>query len=426
MRNLIPVSGLCLLFWWTAIPVFAGDGTPPPAPTPQLQPLTLTEALARALDANDPALARHLSRALAEEHAAVAAAALPDPELTAQVSNVPIDDFSLRDEPMTQALRLGVRQRLPAGRTLALRGERAELAAAGARASGALAERDIARAVRQDWYHLVGALGAAETLDRAAVELRSQIDALAADFATGRSHAQDIYRVELELALIADRRTEQALLADEARARLKRFIGAAAHGPIATDLPELPDLPTLATMEQRLLAHPAVTAQTAAIDSAAVGIDLAREARKPQIAVEAGYGLRIERADMASVGVTLSLPMFQDGARDHEESAAAAKKSAAELDRDLLLLEFRQTLDTLLAREARLVERQELYRALVRTRAEETAAAAVGTYAASQTDFAELVRARLAALDVELREIALKTRLGQTRAELLWLLGELS
>lgn len=422
--------GACVVAWLivSAVSISAGEVSSALPSTSQSQspsnPLTLTLALERALATDDPSLGRHTARAISDELKSVAVMALPDPELTAQVSNVPIDDFSLRDEPMTQALRFGIRQRFPAGRTLALRGEQGRLAAEAARARTGLAERDLALAVREDWYRLLGALRAVETLARAAEALEAQKAALSSAFSTGRMHAQDLYRVELEHALIVDRQTEQRRMADEARARLKRYLGPAAFGPIATDLPPLPPLPPPGALDEHLLTHPAVAAQRALVAVAGAAVELAGEARKPDVALEAGYGLRVDRADMASVGITVSLPMLRGAARDHAERAAISEKSAVELDRDLLLLEYRQRLDGLLVREQRLIERQQLYRELVATRAQATAEATVGTYAASETDFSELVRARLAALEVALRQIALDSEIGQTRAQLLWLLGE--
>ena len=58
------------------------------------------------------------------------------------------------------------------------------------------------------------------------------------------------------------------------------------------------------------------------------------------------------------------------------------------------------------------------------TRADGTATAALDGYQNQVADFAELIRARLAALDVGLKLKRLETDLGKAHAELAYLLGE--
>ena len=107
------------------------------------QPLTLDEAVATALTTEDPEFARFTARAEALENRAVADSQLPDPKITGQVANVPVDSFEFDQEGMTQALRLGLRQEFPAGKTLKVRGEqrRAEAEAERARREAARARR---------------------------------------------------------------------------------------------------------------------------------------------------------------------------------------------------------------------------------------------------------------------------------------------
>jgi len=387
-------------------------------------PLTLDEALARALAAEDPALARFSARAEALEHASIAEAQLPDPMITGQIANVPVDSFDFDQDGMTQAVRIGIRQEFPAGRTLKLTGQQRRLQADVERARQALARRDIALEVRNAWLERVWHERAVAIVETTRAAVREQIDSLAARFATGRMHAQDILRAELELELLGDQVTEHRRRIDGARAALARYVGSAAGRPVPRTLPELADPGALAALEQRLLDHPAVAAEQRQIEAAEVSVTIAEQAYKPKFALEGGYGLRTDRADLASVGITLSLPLFPDKRQDRRRAAAVEQAGAESLDRDLLLHDLRRRLAETHASFQLLDQRVALYAGAVRERARQTAEAAVTTYASGQTDFAELIRARLAELNAELKRAELETRRAQAWAQLVWLTGD--
>ena len=59
-------------------------------------------------------------------------------------------------------------------------------------------------------------------------------------------------------------------------------------------------------------------------------VDLAKQAYKPAWAIEGGYGARgADRPDFASVGVSLTIPLFTGKRQDRALSAARKDKSAA-------------------------------------------------------------------------------------------------
>lgn len=387
-------------------------------------PLTLDEAVATALAAEDPEFERFTARAEALENRAVADAQLPDPKITGQVANVPTDSFEFDQDGMTQAVRVGLRQEFPAGKTLKVRGaqRRAEAEAERARREAAL--RDVELATRTAWLDLAYQSRAIRILTRSREAINKQIDSLASRFATGRMHAQDVLRTELELALLDDRLVEHQRLADVAREALARYIGRDAFRPLPEIFPAFAEPRALTALEKRLVDHPQVRVADARVEAAEIGIELAEQAYKPAFALEGGYGLRTDRPDLASIGITLSLPLFTDKRQDRQRAAAVHQRGARDLDRDALVLDLRRQLEQELANWRRLNQRIELYRHAVSNRARETAEASITTYANSQTDFAELIRSQLAELDVELKHAELETRAAKAWALLAWLTGE--
>ncbi|MDT8437870.1 MAG: TolC family protein [Wenzhouxiangellaceae bacterium] len=386
--------------------------------------LTLSEALAYARALNDPALARFDERAEALEHAAVADGQLPDPMVTGQIANVPVDSFSFSQDGMTQALRLGIRQEFPPGDTRRLMSNQRQRQAEVERARRSLSLRDIEREVALAWIEVVWREQATRILADNHKAVAEQIESLAARFASGRMHAQDLLRAELELSLLEDRQIEHRQQADIARAALSRYLGRHAFRSVPETLPT-PATPAAAErLETRLAEHPAVQVEQQQIEAADVGIELAEQAYKPKFALEGGFGWRTDRADLASIGVTLSLPLFTDKRQDRRRAQAIGQRGAEALDRDLLLHDLRRQLHEELARWQRLEERLALYRQALAERARQTAEATLTTYANGQTDFAELIRALLAELQIDLKRTELEHARAQSWARLVWLTGE--
>lgn len=390
-------------------------------------PLTMEEAVALATSSADPMVQQFIARGEAHENDAVADSRLPDPMISAQVVNVPTDTFNLNQEPMTQALRLGLRQEFPPGRTLDIRGRKRNSEADAARAQTDLALRRIALETRQAWFELAWQEQAIVILRESRDRIEQQIESLQSRFATGSLHSQALLRTELELSLLDDRITEHHRMADRARATLSRYIGRQAFRPLPESMPtlEATDL-DLDQLQDRLVLHPAVEAKQARVDAADLGIELVEQTYKPKLAIEAGYGLRNERPDLASIGVTLSLPLFTQNRQDKRHTAAVRNSSAAQFDRDALLLDLKRQLEQAVADWRRYQQRLELYRRVITERARDTTEASITTYANGQTDFAELIQSQLADLESQIKRFELKARAGAAWAQIIYLTGETS
>jgi len=387
--------------------------------------LTLARAVRLATESNDPTLARHDARARALEQQAVSESQLPDPMVTGQLANLPVDSFALDEQAMTQ-LKFGVRQQFPPGRTLAMRGDLQRRMAEAERARRNRAERDILLAVRTTWFDAAWHERSAVIIDDSRASVGEQIESLSASFATGRMTAQDLLRAELELSLLDDQLAEHRRLADRARAGLARYIGRAAFRPLADEWPVPERLPERSLLRQRLVDHPAVAAEDAEIAAADSKVAIAEQAYKPAFALEGGYGVRTEFTDFASIGVTLSIPLFTGNRQDRRRSAAIERRSAERFDRDAVLRALDRQLDEAWTDWTHYQRRLALYREALQVRARETAEASITTYANRQTDFAELIRSRLAELNIALKRAELEAAAGKAWARIVYLTGESS
>lgn len=396
---------------------------------PAAETLSLDEAVTIAIAAKDPTVVRFEERALALDDRAVADSQLPDPKLNFALLNWPTDTFRYTQEPMTR-VQIGVNQAFPRGKTLSLTRKRREAEARAERAKLDLQERQIALDTRTTWlelYYWLGARGKVADSRQAVAEL---IVVATSIFATGRQTSQDVLRAELELSLLDDRIVDVERRIEMARADLLRLIGEDARRPLPLASAGSRGF-TLTTpspaqaLRERLSFHPSVSVEDARISARDRDIDIARQQYKPGWSANVGYGARGgDRADFASIGVALDIPLFTGKRQDRSLAAAKRQRQAALLDRDARLLELNEMLDRGFADWSRLGERVELYEKAVILLAVNTTQAALGAYRSGVTDFAELIRSRLAELDVDLKLLRLIADRGQAQAGLLYLEGE--
>jgi outer membrane protein TolC len=369
------------------------------------QALSLREAVDLALTADEPRLAAYTARAEALKAKAVADGQLPDPTVSSGLANVPIAEPELDGADMT-LVTLGLRQDFPPGDSRTLLTRQGEVRA---QAEDSLLEaerRTLLLETRQAWLELAYRQQSLTVLESAADALDALLDSLSAGFASGRLHVQDTLRTGLERDLLSDSMQAHEQAAQEARARLARYIGErSAAAPAA--IPDLPLEGSAATRLEALLRHPRVEAMDARIEAASTGVALAEAQYRPAFSVQAGYGLRTERRDFASIGLGVSLPLFTEQRQDQRRVAALRGESAERLERQALLLDLRRELEAHQARWAYLSRRLKRYDTTLMQQARAAAEAAETTYASGQTDFAELIRARLALLDVELQRLTL-------------------
>lgn len=387
--------------------------------------LTIDDAVAIALGANDPTVARYSARAEALEDRAVSDSQLPDPQLRVGLANVPVDTFDFSQEPMTQ-VQVGVKQSFPRGQTLSKTRERREAEADGQRASATLQELQIALNTRMTWLELYYWIGARRIVNESRTAVRDLVEVIKASFATGSRSNQDLLRAELELSLLDDRAIEVERQLDDLTADLARLIGAEnARRPLAAAIPTLPAPEARQIIEEALVRHPAAKVNDAMVAMRESEIDIAKQQYRPGWSIDAGYGLRSgDRPDFASVMLVFDIPLFTGKRQDRQLSAARRERSAAELDRATTLLELKKSLDRSYADWLRLEARILHFNDIVLDKADANADAALDGYQNRVTDFPELIKSKLAELDAELQLRRLQVDHAEAQARLLYLAGE--
>ena len=386
-------------------------------------PLSLAEAVLVSEQSEQPSVEQWDARADALVHRGEAEFALPDPMVRIGLSNLPLSDFDPGREAMTQT-QIGLRQSYPRGNTRALSRARRQVQAEGARAGARLERRRIELAVRDAWLEAFFWQRAAELTRESRTTIMQLGEVALAIFSSGRQNSHDVLRIDVETSILNSRLVEIARNEDTARASLARFVDPAnANRDLTSALPVLPSLPALDDARSLLARHPMIDILDSRIDARETEIDLALQQYRPGLAIEGGYGLRDGRSDMASVAVTVEVPLFSRRRQAQSVAAARDERSASELARQSSLLDMNTQLERNFIQYRRLSTETEIYQNDVLERARETALAVLAAYENEQADFAELVRSELALLNAELALTRLRVDALQSHARILYLTG---
>jgi outer membrane protein TolC len=391
--------------------------------------LELDSAIRTALE-NDPAIAASRASARAYSENAIADGQLPDPKLRTGLVNVPVDDFDIDSEPMTQ-LQLGIEQAFPRGDTLHYRQVRARSLADVEEANAAATRLQTVRDVRRHFLELYYQVRAAAIVSETRDLFTQLVDITQAQYGSGRVSQQDVLRASLELARLDDRATRIETAVDENRAALAKWLNAAADLPLAEGFPDLPPLPAKAQIEAALLEHPVLEAETSRVNAMKQDIRIAQEQYKPGWSAGIEYRKRFgddpdgnPRSDMMAAMLSVDLPLFTGNRQDRRLAASIADTEAAELRRDDKLRELQRMLATDYADWQRLGERSALYQEKLLREATANADASLHAYQSGVTEFTTLMRARITELDVRLDELRIRVDRARAKANLLYLAGE--
>lgn len=395
-----------------------------------LPPLPIDEAEALAVAGDDQASAFE-ANAQARREQSVSASQLPDPKLKLGAMNLPTDSFSRSQAPMTQ-MQIGVQQRIPPGRSLALAGERQDRLARGMEARAEVRRLQVLKELRKTYLELYYQSRAVRILDASRTLFNDLLDITRSYYASGRKNQQDVLRAEVELSLLDDRRDRVQTRLEKARAELVRLVGgAAARRPLPEDFPELPDVPPLERIRETLSEHPRLQVAHQQVAAGRLNVDAARERYKPGWMLDLTYGDRTgtepdgsRRSDFLSAMVVLDLPLFTDKRQDRELASRQYELNAVQYQRDDLLRELTGELESANAEWLRLQQRLARYRDQVLPEARQHADSSRKAYQSGVSDFTGLMRARLIELDARLTTMRLRTDLAQTQARLLYLAGE--
>lgn len=395
--------------------------------------LSLDGAVAEALSAN-PSLAAIQARAEALAEIPDQADALPDPRLSVNIVNLPLDSFSFIQEGMTQ-FQVGITQALPYPGKLALRSQAASFEAGAAEADVAERRLQLARDVRTVWWNLFYLDRSLEVITRNQTLLQQIINVAETRYQVGQGQQQDILLSQLELSKLRDSAIQIQNMRDNEVTRLNVLLDRPAESNLQLPQMVAEELPALVGVEALQLraesSRPILAAQQGRMNAARSRVDLAKKEYAPDFQVGAVYGLRngnnpdgSNRSDMGSIMFSMNLPLNtgskQNRAVDQRNAEWMQQKYQLQDQRNQVASQVQQAITDY----QRAGERAQLFHQQIIPQASQTVDATLAGYQVGKVDFLSLLRSQTTLYDYETQYWKAFSTANQALARLIAAVGE--
>lgn len=386
--------------------------------------LTLDEAL-RLAETNAPSLVAQDANIQAANSAAIPAGELPDPKLLAGVQNYPVggpDRWSINNDFMTMQM-VGVKQDVPNSEK-----RKARIKVANAAIERAEAERQVERLnVRQStamaWITSYSVERKDSLFQEFYKENRLLSETVKAQIAGGRAQPADAVTPHQEAALLAEQQDELNLQRVRARAALKRWIGAAGDDDPAGSLPDWPV--DESGYSHKLQHHPELAAFAPMAREAQAKVQEAVAEKRPDWSWELDYQHRNrEFGDMVSVQFSWDLPLFSGSRQNPKIAAKQAELNKIEAQRDTLLREHTEQLESELADYTRLSRAVQRNRESLVPLAKQKVELSLASYRAGKGDLNAVIAARRELIEARLKQVDVEEQRALTSARLYFAYGE--
>lgn len=394
--------------------------------------LTLEAAVANALQAN-PDLAQIKAKADAMAAIPSQAGALPDPSISFNALNLPVDSFDTRQEAMTQ-MQVGLSQTIPFPGKLALKQEAAVFDANVALQSVNEAKLWLQSTVKNDWWQLFYLDRALDIVENNQTLLRQFIQIARAKYEVGEGLQQDVLLAQLELSRLLEQQLSLKGLRRNASAQLNALLNQPTTRPLT--LPARVDLslPTLADedklIDQADQNRALLAAKREMVNAAQSRLDLAKKDYFPDLNVGVAYSGRdntptgSERSDFVSFKLSATLPIFfadkQDKAVDQKTSEWLQQKYALQDETNRVHSQISQRYSDFVRAKEQFI----LFKDGIIPQARQTVASMLAGYQVSKVDFLNLVRSQVTLFNYEMQYWQVFAEANQALAQLLAAVGK--
>jgi cobalt-zinc-cadmium efflux system outer membrane protein len=383
------------------------------------EPLTMEEA-ARLAAVDQPLLTGRQAKIQAEEQQAVAAAQLPDPQLSGGLKELPIDTpeaFSTRRDNFTE-FTIGLSQEFPRAEKRRLQGARKQLDADADRAALDNEQRMVRRDASLAWLDLYETEQGLKLSQRLADEATLQVQSLEKDYSNSNASQADWFAAKTDAGLATDKAHDWLHRELRVREELARWIGDEARRSIAESLTmpgALTPLPGLIASADH---HPVIGNLDKQIEASATEVALAKQSYKPDYSVEVYYAYRRDFADFVGIQFKVGLPYFTKNRQDRGVAAALEQSRAGEDRKRDLLRELHMQISQDYVDRRHFQERVADFDASIIPDAQHRVEAARSAYQSGRGSFDAVLTARRSLLDVRLQRLALAVESARAQVRL--------
>ncbi|MCS7488359.1 hypothetical protein UA24_18185 [Marinomonas sp. BSi20414] len=371
--------------------------------------------------------------------------ALPDPKINVGLLNMPTESFDFNQEAMTQ-FNVSVSQMFPAGDTLRLTGEKYAVQGDQMPLMRDNRRAMLAMEVSNLWLTAYSYEESIKLVkqNRILFEQLHEVVESSYSSAYGRAKQQDLVRSELELIKLDHRLTQLSQAKENALKKLSQYILPTMADqntadqditlkttgePIMVTPSNILSSNSLA-LAARLSLHPLVRIVDVQSNTAQIDKSIAEQKYKPEWGVTLGYGYRgddlsgKDRADLASIAVSVSVPIFSSSRQDAQVKAASLQVESFLSEKQLVLNELMAKYRVLTSDITLLDQRIRIYQTKLLPSYRESAQAMLNAYTSNDGVFSDVVQARIATLNAHIELLNIRIERFKRLAELNYVMAQ--
>jgi len=394
--------------------------------------LTMAAAVAEVVEAN-PNLAAIRARAEALAALPDQVGALPDPQLSLKLLNLPTDSFSFAQEGMTQT-QVGISQMLPFPGKLGLRKDAARAMASAAGFGVAELRLNLIRDVKVVWWNLFFLDRALHVVKKNQKLMRQFIEVAESKYSVGKGLQQDVLLAQLELSKLFDSQVDLEGKRRNEAIRLSTLLDRPATHHIILPVKVAGKFPLprsqKSLVEAAIKSRPMLAAREQYLAAARLRLSLARKDYYPDFTAGAAYGLRQDgqngtsRADLVSFMFGMNLPIYTGTKQDR----LVDQRNAERLGQRYVLADDHNRVEAGIGKALsdfrRGTEQAVLFKTGIIPQAEQTVSSMLAGYQVNKVDFLNVMRAQITLYNYETQYWNAFSRAHQAIARLVAAVGE--
>ncbi len=357
---------------------------------------------------------------------------LPDPTVSFNILNLPVNSYSFDQEPMT-GKQVALRQNFPFFGTLGLKEEIAEKRTIVDTESYLEVKNRLIRDIKTVYYDIYDVDEAISTTQKNKELLKEFVNIAEKKYAVGEGLQQDVLKAQVELSKMIDR----LITLEQKRSRLISKLNALLNRPAGQKFGQTntPQFVSISINQDSLVKkietdRPLLKAWRVKISQSDDKISLAKKDYWPDMSVFVAYTQRnvlqngTGRVDFLSAGVSLSVPLYfwrkQDKRVTEEQFVKKQVQENYYNVRNNVLAEMDIVLSDL-DKNARLAS---LYKTAIIPQASQALQSAMIGYQTDKVDFLTLINNQMTLFNFELTYAGIISAYNKNQAQLEYIVGK--
>jgi outer membrane protein TolC len=353
---------------------------------------------------NNPQLLAMENQVQAVETTISQSGALPDPQLTLGMVNIPTSSYRLDQDPMTQKV-IGLSQHLPFFGKLTFRETMAEKEYAAINLDYEYSKLRLINNLSRYYYQLYFIQRNLDIYSRNRILYDDYVSIASTKYSVGKGIQQDVLKSQVELlkidARLIDLKEQESNLKAQINVLLNRMPQAPLGKTVSLKMPmQIFNLDSL--QQLAISANPLLQRQNSLVEKNKAAHKLARRDYWPDFILSLNYAKREDRPDFLSGMVSVNIPLFAASKQSKRVQQTALLLQSAdfalESQKNTILLQVKNLYDALIKNQDLI----QLYDKNIIPQARQALKSAISSYQNDKVDFLTVINNQITLLKYEL------------------------